>query len=88
MVLIANFVAPAAKATPGVNVLFLQFGQKGLEHAFALKGRRGVAMIEAAVVRRDNLVGGLEHVGVDEPTDRVGQNGLVVHGLKRRLGDF
>ena len=88
MILVADLVAPAAEAAAGVDVFCLELGQQGLEHAFALEGRGRVAVIEAAVVGRNDLVGGLEHVGADEAADGVFDDGLVIDGFEGGLGNF
>lgn len=88
MVLVADLVAPAAEAAAGVDVFGLEPGQQGREHAFALEGRGRVAVVEAAVVGRDELVGGLEHVGADEAADGVFDDGSVGDGFEGGLGDF
>ena len=71
VVLVADLVPPAAEAAAGVDVPFLQFGQQLLEHAFALEARGRVPVVEAAVVGRDNLVGGSQHLGVEQTLDAV-----------------
>ena len=43
---------------------------------------------ESAVVSRDNLIVGLEHLGVDETMDGFLHNGLKVNRLVRGLGDL
>ena len=73
VILIADFVAPAAEAAAGVDVFFLEFGQELFEDAFAFEGRGRVAVVEAAVVSGDDFVGGFEHVGCDEAFDAVGE---------------
>jgi hypothetical protein len=40
------------------------------------------------VVGGDNLITGLEHLGVDETLDRLGKKGLVVDGLHYRATIF
>lgn len=88
VVLIAHLVAPAAEASPREDVLGLQGGEELFEHAFALQGRGGVAVVEAAVVGRDDLVGRLEHGGVEEAADGVGEEVVVVHRFEGGFGDF
>lgn len=88
VVLVADLVAPAAEAAARVDVQVLQLGQELLEHAFALEGWRWIAVVEAAVVKRDDFVGWLEHSRVYEALDAVFHEGAVVDGLHRRLGDF
>lgn len=88
MILIADFIAPAAEAAAGVDVLFLEFGQELFEDAFALEGGGWVAVVEAAVVGGDDLVGGGEHFGGDEAFDAVGEHIGVVDGLHGGFGDF
>ena len=88
MVLVADFVSPAAEAAAGVDVLFLELGEELFEDAFALEGWGWVTVVEAAVVGADDLVIGLEHFGVDETLDAVTEHVCVVDGLQRGLGDF
>lgn len=85
VVLIADLVAPAAEATTRPDVLLLQLGQDLRKSSLALQGWSGVTVVEAAVVRGDNLVRRLQHLGVDEALDRLGQECLVVHRLHRGL---
>lgn len=88
VILVAHLVAPAAEPAPREDVLGLQGGEELFEHALALEGRGRVAVVEAAVVGRDDLVGGLEHGGVEEAADGVGKEGGVVDGLEGGFRDF
>lgn len=88
VVLIADLVAPAAEAATRPDVLLLQLRQQLGEGTLALQGWSRVAVVEAAVVGGDDLVVGPEHLGVDETLDGLGQDGLLVDGLQRRLGDL
>jgi len=88
VVLVADLVAPAAEAATRPDTLLLQLGQDLGEGTLTLQGGGGVAVVEAAVVGRDNLVIGLEHVGVDQTLDGVGQELVVVDGLHGRLGNL
>jgi len=88
VVLVADLVAPAAEAATRPDVLLLQLRQQLGEGTLALQGWSRVAVVEAAVVGGDDLVVGLEHLGVDETLDGLGQDGLLVDGLQRRLGDL
>ena len=71
VILVSDFVAPAAEPAAGEDIAGLEFWEELLEHAFALEGWRRVAVVEAAVVGADDLVVGTEHFGVDEATDAV-----------------
>ena len=88
VVLIPHLVAPAAEPAAREDVLGLQGGEELLEHPLALEGRGRVAVIKAAVVGRDDLVGGLEHGGVEEAADGVGEEAGVVDGLEGGFRDF
>ena len=88
MILVTDLVPPAAKATAGVDVLGLEFGQDLLEDAFALEAGGWVAVVKAAMVGGDNFVSGFEHLGVDETLDAVPEEVLIVDGLHGGLGDF
>lgn len=88
VVLVADLVAPAAEAATRPDVLLLQLRQQLGEGTLALQGWSRVAVVEAAVVGGDDLVVGPEHLGVDETLDGLGQDGLLVDGLQRRLGDL
>ena len=88
MVLVANFVAPAAEATTRPDVHVLELGENLGEGALALQRGSGVAVVEAAVVCGDDLVGGLQHLGVDETLDGLGKECFVVDGLHGRLRDL
>ena len=88
MILIPNLVSPATEPSTGVNVHVLKFGEELFEDAFALEGRGWVAVVEAAVVGRDDLIGGFEHVGVEEALDGVFEEGGGVNGFEARFRDF
>ncbi len=88
MILVTDFVAPAAEAAAGVDVFFLEAGEELCEDGFALEGGGRVAVVEAAVVGGHDFVGGLEHFGRDEAFDAVGQHVGVVDGLQGGFGDF
>lgn len=45
-------------------------------------------MVEAAVVGGDEVVGGAEHVGVDEAADGGLEDGVAVDGFEAGFGDF
>ena len=72
VVLVTHFVAPAAEAAAGVDVFFLEAREELFEDAFALEGRGWVAVVEAAVVGRDDFIVGLEEGGGEEAVDAVG----------------
>ena len=88
MVLVPNLVPPAAKAAARPDILLLQAGQQLLQHALALERGRRVAVVEAAVVHRHDLVLGHEHLRVDEAGDALLHERAAVDGLQRRLGHF
>lgn len=88
MVLVADLVAPAAEAATRPDVHVLELGQELLEHTLALERGSGVAVVEAAVVGADDLVLGLEHLGVDETLDAVAEHVLLVDGLHGGLRDL
>jgi len=88
VVLVANLVAPATETATGPDTLLLQLGQDLGEGTLTLQAGGGVAVVEAAVVGGDNLVTGLQHLGVDETLDGVLEKLLVVNGLHGRLGDL
>lgn len=88
MVLVTDLVAPATEAATGPDVLGLEAGQDLSEGTLTLEGGGGVTVVEAAVVGRDDLVGGLEHLSVDQTLDGVGQKGLLVDRLHRGLGNL
>ena len=81
VVLVADLVAPAAEAAARVDAAVLELGQELFEGAFALERRGWVAVVEAAVVGADDLVGGAEHFGGDEAADAVVEEGGVVDGF-------
>ena len=81
VVLVPHLVPPAAKSTAGVDVFFLQLGQKLLEHALALERGSGVPVVEAAVVCANDLIGGFQHLGGNQATDAVLEEGGVVDRL-------
>ena len=88
MVLVADLVAPAAEAAARVDAHVLQRGQELGEGGFALEGRGRVAVVEAAVVGRDDFVGGAQHFGVDEAADAVAEHVGGVDGLHAGFGHF
>ena len=82
MILITDLVAPAAEATAGVDIFFLEFGEELFEHAFAFEGGGWVAVVEAAVVGGYDFVGGLEHFGCDEALYAICEEVFVVDGFE------
>ena len=88
VVLIADFVAPAAEAAAGVDVFFLEFGQELFQDGFAFEGWGWVAVVEAAVVGGYDFVGWFQHVGCDEAFYAVGEHVCVVDGFHAGFGDF
>ena len=81
VILVADLVAPAAEAAARVDVFGLEGGQEFGEDAFALEGGGRVAVVEAAVVGRDDFVVGAEHFGVEEALDGFFKEVGVVDGL-------
>lgn len=65
VVLVANLVPPATEPTSGVDTEVLELRKKLGQNTLTLQRWRGVAVVELAVVGRDNLVLRLNHVGVD-----------------------
>lgn len=88
VVLVADLVPPAAEAATGQDIHALKLGQQLLEHALTLQRGSGVAMVEGAVVGGDDLVFGLDHLGVDQALDAVPENVGDIDGLHRRLRDL
>lgn len=88
VVLVADLVAPATEATTGPDTLLLQLGEDLGEGTLTLQAGGGVTVVEAAVVGRDDLVSGGEHLSVDETLDGLGKELLVVNGLHGRLGNL
>lgn len=87
VVLVADLVAPASEAAARVDVVrVLQRGQELLEDALALERRGRVAVVEAAVVGRYDLVLGLDHVRGDEAGDAVLEDRGFVDGFQAGLG--
>ena len=82
-ILVSNFILPASKSSTGEDIFGLKLGKKFLQNTITLEGGRRVTVVEATVVGRDNLIGRLDHLGVDKTLDRVLQEiGLVnrLHG--------
>lgn len=88
VVLVTDLVSPAAESTTGENVHGLKLGEDLLEDALTLKGGGGVTMVESTVVSRDNLVLGLDHLGVDETLDAILEEVLNIHRFHGRLGNL
>ena len=88
VVLVTNLVAPATEAATGPDVLLLELGQDLGKSALTLQGWGGVTVVEATVVGGHDLIGGLQHLSVDETLDRLSQKSLVVDRLHRRLGNL
>lgn len=85
---LTDFVSPAAEASSRVDILGLQLGQEVLQDALTLEGGGRVAVVKAAVVGGDDLVGGLDHPGVDQTLDGVSEDVGLVDRLHGRLGDL
>jgi hypothetical protein len=88
VVLVADLVAPRSETATGPDTLLLELGQNLGEGTLTLQAGGGVTVVEAAVVGGDDLITGLEHLGVDETLDRLGEESLVVNGLHGRLGNL
>lgn len=89
MILVPNFVSPAAEAAAGVDVVFvLQGGEELFENAFALEGRGGIPVVEAAVVGTDDLIVGLEHGRVEEAGDAIFEDAGLVYGFEAGFRNF
>lgn len=89
VILIAHLVSPATETPARVDVVFvLEGGEELLEDAFALEGGGWVPVVEAAVVRADDLVRGLEHRGGEEACDAVFEDGGFLDGFEAGFGDF
>ena len=88
MVLVTDLVTPRAEAAARPDIAVLQLGQELGEGALALERWRRVAVVEAAVVGGDDLVGGTQHLRVHESLDALLKQGVVVDRLHGGLGDF
>ena len=88
MVLVADLVTPRAETATGPDTLLLELGQNLGEGTLTLQAGSGVTVVEAAVVGGDDFITRLEHLGVDETLDRIGEESLAVNGLHRRLGNL
>ena len=88
MVLVTDLIAPATEAATRPDVHRLQLRQNLGKGAFTLQRGGGVSVVKAAVVGGDNLIAGLEHLGVDETLDGLGKKGVNVDGLHRGLGNL
>ena len=83
--MLTYLISPASETATGPDILGLKLRKQFLEHALTLKGGSWVAMIETAVVSGDNLVCGLNHVGVDEALNRVLEESGLVDWLHSRF---
>ena len=88
VILVADLVSPATEAATGVDVHVLELGKKFGEDTLTLQSGSGVTLVELAVVGRDDLILGLDQVGVDETLNAVLEEVLLVDGLHGRLGNF
>lgn len=88
VVLVTNLVSPATEAATGVDVHVLELGKELSEDALTLQGGSGVTLVELAVVGRDDLILGLDQVGVDETLNAVLEEVLLIDGLHGGLGYF
>lgn len=85
VVLVTDLVPPGAEAATGPDVHVLELRQELLEDTLTLERWGWVSVVEAAVVSADDLVGRLEHLGVDETLNAVLQHVLLVDRLHARL---
>ncbi|KAH0194592.1 Udp-Galactopyranose mutase in complex with Udp, partial [Aureobasidium melanogenum] len=85
VVLVTNLVTPSTEATTRVDVHVLKLGKELLKDTLTLERRSRVTVIELAVVGRDNLVLGLEHLSVDKTLDTVLEEVVSVNRLHGRL---
>ena len=83
VVLIADFISPAAEAAAGIDILCLELRQELFQNAFALQARGWVAVVEASVISRNNLVVRLEHLGVDKALDAVFEHVRLINWFHR-----
>lgn len=88
VVLVTDLVAPASETATRPDALLLKLGEKLSESTLTLQRWGGVTVVESAVVGRDNLVVGVEHLSVNETLDGVLHNGLKVNRLVRGLRDL
>lgn len=85
VVLVTNLVSPAAEAATGEDVHGLELGEDLLEDALTLESGGGVTVVESTVVGGDDLVLGLDHLGVDKTLDAVLEEVLNIDRLHGRL---
>lgn len=89
VILVPDFVSPGPEPAARVDVVVVLQGRKQLlQDALALEGWGRVAMVEAAVVGADDFVRRLQHGGVEEAGDGVGEHAILVHGLEGGFADF
>lgn len=88
MILVAHFVLPRPKAAAGEDVLVAKVRESFSEDIIPLHTWRRVSMIEATDIRADDLVSWLKQTGVDEPLNTVLEQGVLVDGLVRGLGNL
>ena len=81
MILVADFVPPAAKAAAGVDVLLLELGQEFFQDAFTLQAGGRISMVEASVVGRNYLIVRPEHFGVEETLDGISEHVGLIDGF-------
>ena len=67
--LVGDLVLVGSEPAPGPDALLLQPGQGLLQHRIAVQRGGGVAVLQAAVVDRHNLVGTRDHLRVDRALD-------------------
>lgn len=81
MVLVTDLVSPGTEAATRPDVHVLQLGQELLEDTLTLESGGRVTVVELAVVGGDDLVLGLDHLGVDQTLDTVLEEVGLIHGL-------
>lgn len=81
VVLVTDLISPAAEAATREDVHGLELRENLLEDTLTLKSGGGVTVVEGTVVGGDDLVLGLDHLGVDETLDAVLEEVLNIDGL-------
>lgn len=85
MVLVADLVPPATEPTSRVDAKVLKLREKLRQDALTLESGRGVTVVKFAVVGRDDLVLGLDQIGVNQALDAVLEKVGLVDRLQTRL---
>jgi hypothetical protein len=66
----------------------LKFGEEFFENALTFKGWRWVAVVEATVIGRDDLILRLDHFGINKSLNGVLEEVGMINWLHGRFGDF